>query len=82
MLLQAGLSSVFFEGATLGDVSFWHAKHTIRFGEKSGVVLLFSQRKYVLFAQKRRLIETFLLSTQNIRFGEKLVRIGVFLLFS
>ena len=34
MLLQAGLSSVFSEEATHGDVSFGHAKHTIRFGEK------------------------------------------------
>ena len=34
MLLQAGLSSVFFEGATHGDVSFRHTEHTIRFGEK------------------------------------------------
>ena len=45
MLLQAGLSSVFFEGATHGDVSFGHAEHTIRFGQKSvriGFVLLFS----------------------------------------
>ena len=45
VLLQAGLSSVFFKGATHEDVSFGHAEFTIRFGKKSvriGVVLLFS----------------------------------------
>ena len=53
---------------------FLLSTQNIRFGEKLvriGVVLLFSKRKYVLFALKRRLIETFLLSTQTMRFDGK-----------
>ena len=46
---------------------------SIRFGEKlvSIVVVLLFSWKYVLFAQKRRLVETFLSSTQSKRFGGK-----------
>ena len=46
---------------------------SIRFAEKlvSIVVVLLFSWKYVLFAQKRRLVETFLSSTQSKRFGGK-----------
>ena len=42
----------------------------------------FFKQDYLLFAPAGRLIEMFLLSTQNIRFGEKLVSIVVKLIFS
>ena len=42
----------------------------------------FFKQDYLLFASRGRLMEMFLLRTQNIRFGEKLVSIVVVLLFS
>ena len=42
----------------------------------------FFKHDYLLFASKKRLMEMFILSTQSIRFGEKLVSIVVVLLFS
>ena len=82
MLLQAGFCSVFFEGATHGDVSFGHAEHTIKFGEKSvhiGVYCYFPSGS--LFCLLKGGVSSRRLSTQNIRFGEKLVRIGVYCYF-
>ena len=42
----------------------------------------FFMQDYLLLSPRECLMEMFILSTQNIRFGEKLVRNGFVLLFS
>ena len=72
MLLQAGFSSVCFKEASHEDVSFEHKEHTL--WQKNSAYwscIAIFLAEVCLFAQKRRLIETFLLSTQTIRFGGK-----------
>ena len=72
MLLQAGLSSVCLSGATHGNVSFEHTEHTLwrKMSAYWSCIAIFLA-EVCLFDQKRRLIETFLLSTQTMRFGGK-----------
>ena len=72
MLLQAVLSYVCFKGASHGDVCFEHTEHMLwrKFSEYCSSFAIFLA-EVCLFAQKRHLIETFLLSTQTMRLGEK-----------
>ena len=72
VLLQAGLSSVCSSGASHGDVLIEHIQHTLwrKISAYWSCIAIF-RAEVCLFAQKRRLIETFLLSTQTMRFGGK-----------
>ena len=69
---MAKICFVCLKGTSHGDVSFKHAEHTIwRKGRAYWLCFGIFLVECVLSARERRLIETFLSSTQSKRFGGK-----------